>query len=776
MAVPEQTPYIEHTGNGATTSFALKFQCESKDHLIVLVDEVEPPIATWSLVGGNVVFTTAPAVGKKITLQRNTPFGRTIDYQSFNNSFRPQSVNGDFDRLWLKLQELGVGDWLLKLYVDRLHQQQEQKINDLKSYVDDRDDELRAYLMEEIRKQGVALDQLDEYYNYLMQRIAQIAVDKGWDASFVVDGDKTQKQLNSIFRSGKLIDTRLYGLRVDTDEDQTAAIHAAFTANPNCNSFYIPKGVIKANIVYPRAYIKLVGDGLLNTIIEPFDLTKPAISFDKKLYPGLLDLGVQADQTYTCEQLIDARDTRYKYFENVDVKKIVRDGQTHQYQTILIDDRCVVQTWTGYNKFKNVRGTYGAYGYLSDVDKLNSVPEFSGCLFAFNGYFNIKTRTSNGTFINIDNARGGMLQPAGTYDETQYGGMYIHGNNSVILGIWEEFNAQASKSYNPNNLYIHPESSNITHNYGRDVRGSNGVRVYNQSQFELQNVNTADQALDDGQGRSRPMQLAKNGMFKYWDSALNRPKGWNGYFSGTWSMETSDLPRGYTTGLKVVSNVSGICGIYQHLYNQANLANSYIKDLSKWIGREISVTLIVKNIGTLDTAIRAGISTDTSNIYFQSGIVIAVTEIGKFQKINVRYKVNGTEPRIAFGCRVAGIGEGFIVTGFSVSDDVRVTDAQPVPVTEDGGIVYGTIDAQEIVVTSLTVGGTPIQTMIQNQVQTPSATTVNLTSISHPINTTGKYPGKPIYNSTDQKMYFATGATPASTWKTFDNATTITPV
>lgn len=196
MAVPEQTPYIEHTGNGVTTSFALKFQCESKGHLIVLIDDIEPPIASWSLVGGNVVFTTAPVAGTKITLQRNTPFDRTTDYQSFNNSFRPQTVNGDFDRLWLKLQELGVADWLMKLYVDRLHQQQEDKIDNLKIYVDDKDDELRAYLMEEIRKQGVALDQLDDYYNYLMQRLAQIAVDKGWDASFVVDGDKNQHQIN----------------------------------------------------------------------------------------------------------------------------------------------------------------------------------------------------------------------------------------------------------------------------------------------------------------------------------------------------------------------------------------------------------------------------------------------------------------------------------------------------------------------------------------------------------------------------------------------------
>ena len=185
MAVPEQTPYIEYAANGVATSFALGFDCESKDHLIVTLDGVEPPVGDWLLTDGVVVFTAAPSNGVLVVIQRNTPFSRTTDYQSYNNSFRPPAVNKDFDWIWLKLQELGVADWILS-----------NRIDALKNYVDDRDDELRTYLLEEIRKQGVALDQLDEYYNYLMERLAQIAVDKGWDASFVVDGDKTQKQIN----------------------------------------------------------------------------------------------------------------------------------------------------------------------------------------------------------------------------------------------------------------------------------------------------------------------------------------------------------------------------------------------------------------------------------------------------------------------------------------------------------------------------------------------------------------------------------------------------
>ena len=177
MAVSEHTPYIEYTANGTTTSFALEFDCDNQNHLIVLVDDVEPAVGTWSLNNGAVVFNIAPENSKKITIQRNTPFSRNTDFQSYNNSFRPQSVNGDFDRVWLKLQELGLSNWLLKSYVDR------------------KDDELKSYLLEEISKQGVALDQLEDYYNYLMQRLAQIAVDKGWDASFVVDATSAQKSV-----------------------------------------------------------------------------------------------------------------------------------------------------------------------------------------------------------------------------------------------------------------------------------------------------------------------------------------------------------------------------------------------------------------------------------------------------------------------------------------------------------------------------------------------------------------------------------------------------
>lgn len=155
MAVPEQTPYKEYTANGVTTSFPLEFDCDNQDHLIVTVNDVEPENGQWSLINGAVVFLLAPANQAKIIIQRNTPFERDTDYQSYNNSFRPQPVNKDFDRIWWKLQELGyrdqviwlalvkeisdriVGDKNLQIQIDVIDQQVNENTSDISQLVND---------------------------------------------------------------------------------------------------------------------------------------------------------------------------------------------------------------------------------------------------------------------------------------------------------------------------------------------------------------------------------------------------------------------------------------------------------------------------------------------------------------------------------------------------------------------------------------------------------------------------------------------------------------
>lgn len=220
MAVQDVIPYSEALGNGVSKQFPLGFPCDKKESLKVKINEIEVSTEHWFLNQNTVIFNTAPETNVLIQFERSTKAIRTTDYATYNDSLRGDVLNSDFDRIWWKLQELGLSDWLLRQYVDR------------------KDDELKAFLLEEIQKQGVALDQLDDYYNYLMQRLAQIAVDKGWDASFVVDASgKTQQFIND-----ELIAITRYGSVNKTGSaDASAGIQAivsAIEASENKTPYY----------------------------------------------------------------------------------------------------------------------------------------------------------------------------------------------------------------------------------------------------------------------------------------------------------------------------------------------------------------------------------------------------------------------------------------------------------------------------------------------------------------------------------------------------------
>lgn len=205
MAVQEQTPYAEFIGNGVTRSFHLEFDVLEQDHLIVLVNDVEPSHGSWSLdvMADTVTFILPPVTGAIIKIQRDTPMSRSTQYQSYNNSFRPASVDNDFDTIWRKMQELGVLNWLSN-----------NNIKNLNEYVDSLNDETRSAFFAMIEKQGVSLTQLDNYVDQLYKKLANTATEKEWLAEFIAYGDQTQKEfndeineklLNQMIRSGQTL-------------------------------------------------------------------------------------------------------------------------------------------------------------------------------------------------------------------------------------------------------------------------------------------------------------------------------------------------------------------------------------------------------------------------------------------------------------------------------------------------------------------------------------------------------------------------------------------
>lgn len=110
MSVPAQTPISgPFIANGITTQFAYNFLLLDASDLIVFVGGSPASDFTVTGVGnsqgGNVIFNTPPASGLDVLIKRSTPYTRQTDYAD-NGDLLADVLNGDFDRLWLALQEI----------------------------------------------------------------------------------------------------------------------------------------------------------------------------------------------------------------------------------------------------------------------------------------------------------------------------------------------------------------------------------------------------------------------------------------------------------------------------------------------------------------------------------------------------------------------------------------------------------------------------------------------------------------------------------------------
>jgi hypothetical protein len=110
MSVPEQIPYVGYLANGQSTEFPITFDLHDPEYLVVTLNKEIPAVGTYviDMNALKVVFATAPKSGDQIELYRETTLNRDIDYKSYDNSFRPETVNYDYDKIWHVLQEQGM--------------------------------------------------------------------------------------------------------------------------------------------------------------------------------------------------------------------------------------------------------------------------------------------------------------------------------------------------------------------------------------------------------------------------------------------------------------------------------------------------------------------------------------------------------------------------------------------------------------------------------------------------------------------------------------------
>ncbi|MEX0574179.1 phage tail fiber protein, partial [Enterobacter cloacae subsp. cloacae] len=152
MPVPNQTPYIVYNANGLTTVFPFEFYIISASDIQVslngvIVNTGYSVSGVGNVGGGDVTFLTPPANGIDVMLERVVPTYRLTDYQD-NGDLLADTVNKDFDRLWMAIQRYGIhlGLALRRPLFGGPFDAQGYRISELGSPVDDHDAATKEYV------------------------------------------------------------------------------------------------------------------------------------------------------------------------------------------------------------------------------------------------------------------------------------------------------------------------------------------------------------------------------------------------------------------------------------------------------------------------------------------------------------------------------------------------------------------------------------------------------------------------------------------------------
>lgn len=278
MTVENQVPYKSFTANGSQNNFALGFYVDDKNHFEVKKNEQAVSRNEYSYYSSSnsIVFNTSPNQGDVIEIKRSTIADRATTYSTYNNTFRPEVLNKDLDKVWLKIQELGVADNLLRAYTEHLHTEQHSyidrldttqqnyienqnqlirnmitdlqnfvtqqdngltnSINNLRTYVDTQDSNLNNSLENKVIQQGVSLQQLNNYYQHLLKGMADIASNKGWLTSLIIDeSGKSQQEINNLQKVKSLDELRL--LTPSAKGEKAFLISTLEDKNIGCGTF-----------------------------------------------------------------------------------------------------------------------------------------------------------------------------------------------------------------------------------------------------------------------------------------------------------------------------------------------------------------------------------------------------------------------------------------------------------------------------------------------------------------------------------------------------------
>lgn len=107
MTVQQIVPYAKYVTNGADSVYTVNFFIEDKENLFIKLNDVVVSMNDYNYLKdvNGIKFHTPLLANQKLEIFRKTKLERTTNFESFNNTFRPEALNNDLDKIWLNLQE-----------------------------------------------------------------------------------------------------------------------------------------------------------------------------------------------------------------------------------------------------------------------------------------------------------------------------------------------------------------------------------------------------------------------------------------------------------------------------------------------------------------------------------------------------------------------------------------------------------------------------------------------------------------------------------------------
>lgn len=107
MTVQQIVPYAKYVTNGADSVYTVNFFIKDKENLFIKLNDVVVSMNDYNYLKdvNGIEFHTPLLANQKLEIFRKTKLERTTNFESFNNTFRPEALNNDLDKIWLNLQE-----------------------------------------------------------------------------------------------------------------------------------------------------------------------------------------------------------------------------------------------------------------------------------------------------------------------------------------------------------------------------------------------------------------------------------------------------------------------------------------------------------------------------------------------------------------------------------------------------------------------------------------------------------------------------------------------